>query len=102
MPLRDPSDAAGGAYIDRLDALRGVDYAIVLLSADEAALLEIGFLLGAVGRARMCFVVAGNPVLAPHWEGVARHALDDGGLWRLLVARQMRQAGLDVDMNRAV
>ena len=60
IPLRDPSDTAGGAYIDRLDALRGVDYAIVLLSEGEAALLEIGFLLGAIGRARMCFVVAGN------------------------------------------
>ena len=102
VPLRDPSDTAGGAYIDRLDALRGVDYAIVLLSEGEGALLEIGFLLGAIGRARMCFVVAGNPVLAPHWEGVARHAIDDAGLWRLLLAREMRQAGLDVDMNRAV
>jgi hypothetical protein len=102
IPLRDPSDTAGGAYIDRLDALRGVDYAIVLLSEGEGALLEIGFLLGAIGRARMCFVVAGNPVLAPHWEGVARHAIDDAGLWRLLLAREMRQAGLDVDMNRAV
>ena len=102
IPLRDPSDTAGGAYIDRLDALRDVDYAIVLLSADDAALLEIGFLLGAVGRARMCFVIAGNPVLAPHWEGVARHAIDDAGLWRLLLAREMRQSGLDVDMNRAI
>ena len=101
IPLRDPSDTSGGAYIDRLDALRGVDYAIVLLSEGEGALLEIGFLLGAIGRARMCFVVAGNPVLAPHWEGVARHAIDDAGLWRLLLAREMRQAGLDVDMNRA-
>ena len=102
IPLRDPSDTAGGAYIDRLDALRGVDYAIVLLSEGEGALLEIGFLLGAIGRARMCFVVAGNPVPAPHWEGVARHAIDEAGLWRLLLAREMRQAGLDVDMNRAI
>jgi hypothetical protein len=100
--LRDPSDTAGGAYIDRLDALRGLDYAIVLLSEGESALLEIGFLLGAIGRARMCFVVAGKPVPAPHWEGVPRHAIDDSGLWRLLLAREMRQAGLDVDMNRAV
>ena len=49
--------------LDRLDALRGVDYAIALLSEGEGALLEIGFLLGPIGRARMCFAVAGNPVL---------------------------------------
>ena len=46
IPLRDPSDTAGGAYIDRLDALRSVDYAMVVLSEGEGALLEIGFLLG--------------------------------------------------------
>jgi len=28
--------------------------------------------------------------------------MDDAGLWRLLLAREMRQAGLDVDMNRAL
>ena len=50
----------------------------------------------------MCFIVAGKPVPEPHWEGVARHAIDESGLWRLLLAREMRQAGLDVDMNRAV
>jgi hypothetical protein len=28
--------------------------------------------------------------------------MDESGLWRLLLAREMRQAGLDVDMNRAM
>lgn len=104
--LGDAPAHAGGTFIERLDALRDVDYAIVLLSADEPAqegvLLEIGFLLGSVGRGRICCVVAGTPAPAPQWDGVVRHAMDDAGLWRLLLAREMRQAGLDVDMNRAV
>jgi hypothetical protein len=33
---------------------------------------------------------------------VVRHPMDDGGLWRLLLAREMKQAGLSVDMNRAL
>jgi hypothetical protein len=104
--LGDAPANAGGTYIERLGALRDVDYAIVLLSADEPAqegvMLEIGFLLGSVGPGRICCVVAGKPAPAPQWDGVVRHAMDDGGLWRLLLAREMRQAGLDVDMNRAV
>lgn len=104
--LGDAPADAGSTFIERLDALRDVDYAIVLLSADEPAqegvLLEIGFLLGSVGRRRICCVVAGTPASAPQWDGMVRHAMDGTGLWRLLLAREMRQAGLDVDMNRAV
>jgi hypothetical protein len=33
---------------------------------------------------------------------VASVVMDDAGLWRLLLARAMKQAGLDVDLNRAL
>ncbi|MEZ0309371.1 MAG: hypothetical protein ACAH21_15715, partial [Ramlibacter sp.] len=83
--------------------LDGLDFAIVLVGADApgALMLEIGYLLGSLGRERLCFMVAGKAELA-ELEGVVRHAMDDTGVWRLLLARQMRQAGLDVDLNRAL
>jgi hypothetical protein len=67
-------------------------------------LLEVGFLFGAVGRRRLCFLIAGaKPTLGAELDAVVtRHSMDDAGLWRLLLAREMRQAGLDVDMNRAL
>ena len=103
--LRDPPDAAGGGFIEGLDALRSLDYAIVLLSAGEKSappLLEIGFLLGAIGRGRMCFLLSGKPALAPELEGILAHTMDEAGLWRLLLAREMKRAGLEVDLNRAM
>ena len=27
---------------------------------------------------------------------------DNGGVWKLLLARQMKQAGLDIDLNKAL
>ncbi len=102
--LQDAPDAAGSP-VERLDALREADYAIAVFAATEAAqasLLEFGFLLGCVGRRRICLVVKGAPVLAPHWDGLPRHSMDEAGVWRLLLAREMRQAGLDVDLNRAL
>lgn len=106
----EPPASGVVASFKRLDGLRGLDYAVVMLSADDLAgeraaiLMEIGFVLGAVGAGRTCLVLAGQPAAAaaPELEGVARHGMDDGGLWRLLLAREMRQAGLDVDMNRAL
>jgi predicted nucleotide-binding protein len=115
--LPDTMSDGDDSFVARLDGMRDVAFAIVLLSADDlgeaspspdpggvrrALLLEIGFLLGALGRARICFVLAGKPALAAEWDGIARHAMDESGLWRLLLAREMRQAGLDVDMNRAM
>jgi predicted nucleotide-binding protein len=105
--LGDPPDAGQGTLIERLDALRDLDFAILLLSAGDpgaapAMLLEIGFLLGALGRARVCFILDGKPALVPELDGMVRHTMDDAGLWRLLLAREMKQAGLDVDLNRAL
>jgi predicted nucleotide-binding protein len=101
--------------IDALDEVRGADYAIVMLPANDLGagsgsaavrpevLLEAGFLFGAVGRRRVCFLFDGPPSLGPELEGVVmRHVLDEAGVWRLLLAREMKQAGLDVDMNRAL
>ena len=106
-------DLAGS--IDMLEEVRGADYVIVLRPADDLGstpggpglrsdvLLELGFLFGAVGRRRVCFILAGKPSPGAELDAVtARHAMDDAGLWRLLLAREMRQAGLDVDMNRAL
>lgn len=65
-------------------------------------LLDVGMLLGSVGPDRICFVLNGQPALAPQLDGIARHPMDGAGLWHLLLARTMRQAGLEVDLNRAI
>jgi hypothetical protein len=86
--------------------LRDLDFAVVALSAQDTGgsgdLLEVGYLLGSLGRARVCFVLAGQAAPAASMEGFPRHAMDEGGLWRLLLAREMKQAGLEVDLNRAL
>jgi len=111
-------DGAGGgaaSFLDRAGDLAGFDYAVVMLTdevlqvaagqADAsgrigAMLLKVGYLMGVVGPARATFVVAGHS--APAWAGTVRLPLDEAGVWRLLLAREMKRAGLDVDLNRAL
>jgi predicted nucleotide-binding protein len=115
--LSDSPGPNDGNALERLERLGKLDYAIVLFSADDLSatsndpdpagirqgmMFEIGFLIGALGRGRVCFVMAGDQALVTDLDGIARHPMDNGGLWRLLVAREMRQAGLDVDLNRAM
>ena len=99
--------AGDGTFIERADVLHGLDFAIFLLSADDLGvaspvLFEIGVLLGTLGPGRVCFVVENKPARMPDLEGLVSHPLDGAGVWRLLLAREMRQAGLDVDLNRAM
>lgn len=100
------NSAASGPLMARVDALCGLDFAVVAMRADDTGgagdLLEIGFLLGALGPARVCFVLDGTSQASSVIEGFPRHAMDEGGLWRLLLARDMKQAGIDVDLNRAI
>ena len=86
-----------GASLDALEALRQADFALVL-QADRQ--LEVGFLLAVVGRQRLRVLqAAGSSDALP---GVPQLTLDDAGLWRLLLARDMKQAGLAVDLNKAM
>jgi hypothetical protein len=104
-----PVETSGsGSVVAQLDGLRELDFAIVMLSAADlgegsrSAFLSIGFLLGVLPKGRLCCLLADPSAPVPELEGMPRHAIDAGGLWRLLLAREMRQAGLDVDMNKAL
>jgi hypothetical protein len=91
--------------VETLDPLRDAAFALVL-PADEAdaggMMMAVGFMLAALGRARICLLAPADQVLPPALDGATRIAPDDGGLWRLLLARELKRAGLDVDLNRAL
>ena len=96
-PVISQEPSADGSSLEVLEALRQADFALVL-QADRQ--LEIGFLLAALGRSKVFVLQSGNGAAA--LTGLAHHTIEDSGVWRLLLARAMKQAGLDVDLNRAL
>lgn len=89
-------EPTAGASLDVLESLRHADFG-VLMQLDRQ--LELGFLLAALGRSRLVVLQPGEgSVLA----GLPHQAMDDSGLWRLLLAREMKKAGIEVDLNRAI
>jgi hypothetical protein len=84
---------------ETLEKLRNVEFAI-LLRNDRP--LETGFLLGVLRAARVCLLLPAQAGSSPGLDSLSRIALDAGGLWRLLLAREMKQAGLDIDLNKAL
>lgn len=114
LQAANPPETGTGLYLDRLESLGDLQYAVVLLPATALdptsgqpkavppeLLLELGYVLGQLGRSRVCFLVSGEAKI-PAWQGITNLRMDEDGLWHLLLARAMKQAGLDVDLNRAV
>ncbi|MCZ8256432.1 MAG: hypothetical protein O9327_12300 [Polaromonas sp.] len=91
--------------IDQLEGLRNVGF-LLLLPGDKsdgpAAMLAIGFMLAALGRSRIACLLSEGDTLPGVLQGATSISVDDAGLWRLLLAREMKRAGLEVDLNRAV
>jgi hypothetical protein len=96
-PVISQAPAAAAASLESLEALRQTQFALVLQTDRQ---LEIGFLLGALGRSRICVLQdAGAQDTLP---GLSHQSLDDSGLWKLLLARELKKSGLDVDLNKAI
>lgn len=87
--------------IDQLDAARNCGYAVVAASkeAGDSMLLAVGFILALLGRSRIALVGGQAPAAL---AGCLQVPVDDDGLWRLLLARELKKAGLPVDLNKAI
>jgi predicted nucleotide-binding protein len=106
----------GKTLIEKLEHYGGVPFAVVLLTPDDEGrakdgdtlnprarqnvVLELGYFVGHLGRKRVCALYRGGVELPSDYDGVAWINMD--GDWRLFLARELRAAGFDVDMNKVV
>lgn len=109
----------GRTIIEKLEQHLAVDFAIVLLTADDIGalvvnasdlrprarqnvVLELGLFLGALGRSRVCALHGDGVELPLDFDGVVYVPIDVGRAWKFTLAREIKAAGLAVDMNLAV
>lgn len=107
----------GRTIIEKFEDYSDVGFAIVLLTPDDRGgpangalrprarqnvVLELGYFLGRLGRMRVCALHRGDVEIPSDYTGVIYIPIDQGGGWRLLLARELKAAGLPVDMNRAM
>ena len=115
--LHEQSDK-GMTVIEKLEANSAVGFAVVLLTPDDEGrevgskeplsprarqnvVLELGYFVGKLGRERVCAIYRGVEIPSDYL-GVLYIPLDEGGAWKLRLARELKAAGFAVDMNRAV
>ncbi len=110
----------GRTIIEKFEAHSDVAFAVVLLTPDDVGrasqtkapkapltprarqnvILELGFFLGKLGRARVCALYKGNVEIPSDVDGVIYVPYDDHGAWRMALAKELKESGLAVDMNK--
>jgi predicted nucleotide-binding protein len=108
----------GGTVIEKIEANRDVGFAVVLLTPDDLGrsvkedelkprarqnvLLELGYFIGHLGRAKVCALKRGEVDVPSDFAGVVWEKMGDGNGWKLSLARELKAAGHDVDLNKAL
>ena len=112
---------SGRTIIEKfVDIASTAGFAVILLTADDRGgpkseshedqqprarqnvILELGFFLGRLGRNRVCALYEAGVEVPSDYQGVLFVKLDEGGAWRWELAREMKSAGMPIDMNRVI
>ncbi|MFA7235728.1 MAG: nucleotide-binding protein [Phycisphaeraceae bacterium] len=108
----------GQTIIEKLERYASVDFAVILLTPDDwggknqtknlkprarqNVILELGFFYGKLGRSRVCALHKGDVELPSDFNGVLYVPLDEGGAWQAKLTKEIKDAGISVDISNLV
>jgi hypothetical protein len=108
MPIVEADHTNG--LIETLESQRDMGFAIVMNAADtvengkaalsDSSVFKLGYCAGKLGLRRMCMMNGPAHPNVGDSQGIAHVAVDVNGGWQLQLARQMKRAGCDIDLNR--
>ena len=108
----------GATIIEKLERHSDVQFAVVLMTADDIGgkkehtvetlqararqnvVLELGYFMAKIGRHNVCVLYENGVELPSDYYDVVFIEIDDKGAWRYALAKELRQGGLTVDLNR--
>lgn len=107
---------SGRTIIEKIEANSDVGFAIVLLTPDDLGkanneqelsprarqnvILELGYFIGKLGRDRVCALKSAELEIPSDYVGVVWTEMDKAEAWKFHLAKELKAAGYNVDMNR--
>lgn len=109
----------GRTIIEKFEDHSDVGYAIALFTPDDIGssiketdntrqrarqnvIFEFGYFLGKLGRHKVAGLVKGDIEAPSDYSGVLYIPIDEPGAWRILLIKELKSAGYDVDANKAI
>lgn len=107
----------GMTLAEKLDHYSDVGFAIVLLTPDDVGaakassddlnprarqnvVFELGLFIGKLGRDKVCALKKGDIEEPSDYKGVVYVPFDEHESWKYKLAKELREAGYQIDMNR--
>jgi hypothetical protein len=109
----------GRSIIEKFGEPSTIDFVIILFTPDDIAaprskpkerqtrvtqnvIFEFGYFLGKLGQGRVCVLYKEGVEILSDYPGIMYIPMDSRGGWRLLVAKEIKQAGIEIDLNKAI
>jgi len=109
----------GRTIIEKFEDHADVAFAVVLMTPDDVGalaaekdklkprarqnvILELGFFLGSLGRKRVCALYKENVEIPSDYKGVLFIPMDTNDGWQLSLAKEIKAAGIEIDLNKAM
>ncbi|AVB23615.1 nucleotide-binding protein (plasmid) [Pseudomonas avellanae] len=107
----------GRTVMEKVEAHGEVGFAVVLLTPDDEGcakggtleprarqnvLLELGYFLGRLGRAKVCALKRGTVEIPSDFAGVVWESMDGGNNWKQALGRELQAAGHEIDWNKVM
>jgi predicted nucleotide-binding protein len=110
---------AGRTIIEKFEDYANVGFAVVLMTPDDVGatkdkkdqllprarqnvVFELGFFVGKLGRNRVCALHKEEVEIPSDYTGVLYVAMDEDGGWQLKLAKEIKAAGISVDLNKVI
>lgn len=111
--------SSGMTIIEKFEQNSDVAFAVVLMTPDDVGsistdkenmkfrarqnvIFELGYFMGKLGRKNVCALLKGNIERPSDYDGIIYIALDPNGGWKMLLAKEMKESGIAVDLNLTV
>jgi predicted nucleotide-binding protein len=99
--------------IEKIESLPEVDFAVILLTADDFAqpgkpvrngklqakrnvLFELGYYVGRLGKSRVCALYSGHGKPPRDHDGISCLTVSENQVWRRLLGLELKAAGFDL------
>jgi predicted nucleotide-binding protein len=109
----------GGTIIEKIERYSDVAFAVVLLTPDDVGgentpdavlvprarqnvILELGYFMAKLGRPNVVALLKGNVDKPSDYDGVNYIPMDAEGGWKQKLSRELKAAGLNADLSKAI
>lgn len=118
-PIILHEQASGGSktVIEKFEHFSDVSFAVILLTPDDTGapasqptktrlrarqnvILELGYFMGKLGREKVYALYKSDVELPSDYAGVLYILMDVKGAWKQDLAREIKQAGIHIDINK--